>query len=74
MKTMDNLRSVIFETIDDVRKGKLDAATAKAISELSQIVINSAKAGPCSGTGKSTLKSFSVSLKQMYLREAVSTI
>lgn len=44
MKTMDDLRSVIFDTIDDVRKGKLDAATAKAISELSQIVINSAKA------------------------------
>lgn len=44
MKTMDDLRSVIFETIDDVRKGKLDAATAKAISELSQNVINSAKA------------------------------
>lgn len=44
MKTMDDLRSVIFDTIDDVRKGKLDAATAKAISELSQNVINSAKA------------------------------
>ena len=44
MKTMDDLRSVIFDTIEDVRKGKLDAATAKAISELSQNVINSAKA------------------------------
>ncbi len=44
MKTMDDLRSVIFDTIDDVRKGKIDAATAKAISELSQNVINSAKA------------------------------
>ena len=44
MKTMDDLRSVILDTIDDVRKGKLDAATAKAISELSQNVINSAKA------------------------------
>lgn len=44
MKNMDDLRSVIFDTIDDVRKGKLDAATAKAISELSQNVINSAKA------------------------------
>lgn len=44
MKTMDDLRSVIFDTIDDVRKGKLDAATAKAISELSKNVINSAKA------------------------------
>ena len=44
MKTMDDLRSVIFDTIDDVRKGKLDAATAKAISDLSQNVINSAKA------------------------------
>lgn len=44
MKTMDDLRSVIFDTIDDVRKGKLDAATAKAISELGQNIINSAKA------------------------------
>ena len=44
MKTMDDLRSMIFDTIDDVRKGKLDAATARAISELSQNVINSAKA------------------------------
>ena len=44
MKTMDDLRSVIFETIDDVRKSKIDATTAKAISELAQNVINSAKA------------------------------
>ena len=44
MKTMDDLRSVIFDTIDDVRKGTIDAATAPAISELSQNVINSAKA------------------------------
>lgn len=44
MKTMDDLRSVIFDTIDDVRKSKIDAATAKAISELAQNVINSAKA------------------------------
>lgn len=44
MKTMDDLRRVIFETIDDVRKSKIDATTAKAISELAQNVINSAKA------------------------------
>ena len=44
MKTMDDLRSVIFETIDDVRKSKIDATTAKAISDLAQNVINSAKA------------------------------
>ena len=44
MKTMDDLRSVIFDTIDDVRKSKIDATTAKAISELAQNVINSAKA------------------------------
>ena len=44
MKNMDDLRSVIFETIDDVRKSKIDATTAKAISELAQNVINSAKA------------------------------
>lgn len=44
MKTMDDLRSVIFDTIDDVRKSKIDAATARAISDLAQSVINSAKA------------------------------
>ncbi|HML83286.1 MAG TPA: hypothetical protein PKE37_16145, partial [Thiomonas arsenitoxydans] len=44
MKTMDDLRSVIFDTIDDVRKSKIDAATARAISDLAQNVINSAKA------------------------------
>lgn len=44
MKTMDDLRSVIFDTIDDVRNNKLDAATARAISDLAQNVINSAKA------------------------------
>lgn len=44
MKTMDDLRSVIFETIDDVRQSKIDAATARAISDLAQNVINSAKA------------------------------
>ena len=44
MKTMDDLRSVIFDTIDDVRKSKIDAATARAISDLAQNVSNSAKA------------------------------
>jgi len=44
VKTMDDLRSVIFDTIDDVRKSKIDAATARAISDLAQNVINSAKA------------------------------
>jgi len=44
VKTMDDLRSVIFDTIDDVRKNKIDAATARAISDLAQNVINSAKA------------------------------
>ena len=44
MKTMDDLRSVIFDTIDDVRKSKIDATTARAISDLAQNVINSAKA------------------------------
>ena len=44
MKTMDDLRSVIFDTIDDVRKRKIDAATAREIRDLAQNVINSAKA------------------------------
>lgn len=44
MKTMDDLREMLFGTIADLRDGKLDAATAKTVAELSQTVINTAKA------------------------------
>lgn len=44
MNTMDDLRRELFETISALREGKTDVSTAKAISELSQTVINTAKA------------------------------
>ncbi len=44
MKTMDDLRKELFDTIGAVRTGKCDIATAKAVSDLSQVIINSAKA------------------------------
>lgn len=44
MKTMDDLREVLFGTIADLREGKADTATAKTVAELGQIIINTAKA------------------------------
>ena len=44
MKTMDDLRNELFETIAAVRNGKCDVATARAVADLSQTVINSARA------------------------------
>lgn len=44
MNTMDDLRSELFLTLASLRKGETDVATAKAIAEISQAVINTAKA------------------------------
>jgi hypothetical protein len=44
MKTMDDLREMLFGTIADLRAGKCDAATAKTVAELGQSIINTAKA------------------------------
>ena len=43
-KTIDDLRTVLFETIEGVKSGKLDIDRAKCISELTQVVVNTAKA------------------------------
>lgn len=40
---MDSLRAVLFETIRDVRSGKLDVAKAKAVSDLSGRLLESQK-------------------------------
>lgn len=37
------LRSILFDTLRDVKNGKIDEKKAKSISELSQVLINSAK-------------------------------
>lgn len=44
MNTMDDLRKMLFDTIADLRGGKTDSATAKTVAELSQAIINTAKA------------------------------
>lgn len=42
-KNIDDLRTILFETIDAVREGKLDLERAKMVGELSQVMVNSAK-------------------------------
>lgn len=44
MKTIEDLRNVLFETIAAVKDGKMDIDKAKVISELSQVMVNTAKA------------------------------
>ncbi len=43
-KTMDDLRSALFETIADLRAGNIEAGVAKTVAELGQSIINTAKA------------------------------
>lgn len=42
-KTIEDLRSVLFETIAAVRDGSMPLDRAKTISDLSQVMVNSAK-------------------------------
>jgi len=42
-KNIDDLRDLLFETIEGVKSGKLDIERAKMIGELSQVMVNSAK-------------------------------
>lgn len=42
-KTIEDLRAVLFQTIEGVRSGALDVEKAKVISELSQVMVNTAK-------------------------------
>lgn len=42
-KTVDDLREHLFATLDGLRAGTIDVERAKAISEVAQTIINSAK-------------------------------
>lgn len=42
-KTIEDLRAVLFETIASVRDGTMPLDRAKTISDLSQVMVNSAK-------------------------------
>lgn len=42
-KTIDDLRTVLFETIDALKSGAMDIDKAKVISDLSQVMVNTAK-------------------------------
>jgi selenophosphate synthetase-related protein len=42
-KNIDDLRELLFETIEGVKAGKIDVERAKMIGDLSQVMVNSAK-------------------------------
>lgn len=42
-KNIDDLRELLFATIEGVKEGTLDVERAKMIGELSQVMVNSAK-------------------------------
>lgn len=44
MSNITDLRSILFDTLQEVKSGKMEIDRAKAISELSQTIINTAKA------------------------------
>lgn len=58
-KTIEDLRAVLFETIASVRDGSMPLDRANAVSDLAQVMVNSAKVevefaratGAKSGTG-----------------------
>lgn len=43
MKTVQDLREALFETLADLRSGKIDVDKAKAVSEIAQTIVNTAK-------------------------------
>jgi hypothetical protein len=43
-KTIQDLRETLFDTIEQVKAGKMDIDKAKAITSIAQVVVNSAKA------------------------------
>lgn len=42
-KNIDDLRELLFATIEGVKDGKIDVDRAKMIGDLSQVMVNSAK-------------------------------
>lgn len=43
-RTIEDLRNVLFDTIDAVKSGKMEIDRAKTISDLAQVMVNTAKA------------------------------
>jgi hypothetical protein len=43
-RTIEDLRGVLFETIEAVKSGKMEIDRAKTISDLAQVMVNTAKA------------------------------
>lgn len=43
MKNISDLRNELFETIQALKDGKIDVEKAKAISDIGQVIVNSAK-------------------------------
>lgn len=42
-KTISDLRNALFETIEAVKSGKMEIERAKTISDLAQVIVNTAK-------------------------------
>ena len=43
MKTINDLRTHLFDAISDLKSGKIDLEKAKAISDIAQVIVNTAK-------------------------------
>ncbi len=43
-KKIQDLRDTLFDTIEGIKSGKIDVEKAKAITNIAQVVVNSAKA------------------------------
>lgn len=43
MKDINDLRATLFETMQDVRSGKVDRDHAKLVADLGQVLVNTAK-------------------------------
>ena len=43
-KKIEDLRETLFDTIEQIKSGKMDVEKAKAITHIAQVIVNSAKA------------------------------
>lgn len=43
-KKIEDLRETLFDTIELIKAGKMDVEKAKAITNIAQVIVNSAKA------------------------------
>lgn len=43
-KKIEDLRESLFDTIEAIKSGKIDVEKAKAITNIAQVIVNSAKA------------------------------